>query len=84
MDDIYQKHEAALREIDRLREENRQLKPLTEERIEEETPSEHSPSLLNVSNTDAKVTQCSTVGKKLALYRSYFRGRDDVYQFSTR
>lgn len=79
MDDIYQKYEAALREIDRLREENRQLKLLTEERIEEETPAEHSALLPNVSNTDDQITQYSTVGKKLALYRSYFQGREDVY-----
>ncbi|WP_391572677.1 DEAD/DEAH box helicase family protein [Cohnella sp.] len=79
MDDIYQKYEAALREIDRLREENLQLKLQIGERTKKEVPAEHSAPLPDVSNTDDQVTQYSTVGKKLALYRSYFRGREDVY-----
>ncbi|XID92297.1 DEAD/DEAH box helicase family protein [Paenibacillaceae bacterium WGS1546] len=76
MNDIYQKYEEALREIDRLRQENRQLKLQIGELIEEDVPE--APSI-QLSGTDNTITQYSTVEKKLALYRNYFRGREDVY-----
>ncbi|MCR2803990.1 TOTE conflict system archaeo-eukaryotic primase domain-containing protein [Paenibacillus soyae] len=66
MEDLYIKYEAALREIERLKEENSKLK----KQLGYEEPKGESPS---------GVHQLSSVEEKLALYRSLFRGREDVY-----
>ncbi|CAM4291417.1 hypothetical protein L1N85_18530 [Paenibacillus alkaliterrae] len=86
MDDIYQKYEAALREIDRLRLENKQLKLQIGNRDSKgEACSFQQISTIQMrvklqgNKQPSKVHQFSSVEEKLALYRSYFRGREDVY-----
>lgn len=68
MDDIYEKYEAALREIERLTQENNRLKNQLGASVQREP--EHDPSTVH---------QYSSVEEKLDLYRSLFRGREDVY-----
>ena len=64
----------ALAEVERLREENERLKKLLEIR-------RSIPDLISVSNvlSPASVSTKSSTQDKIRLFRSLFRGRDDVY-----
>ncbi len=64
----------ALAEVKRLQEENERLKRLLEIRTS-------IPGIIPVSNTlsPASVTTKSSTQDKIRLFRSLFRGRDDVY-----
>jgi superfamily II DNA or RNA helicase len=74
MDNIKQKYEAALLEIESLRLENHELKLQLKN-----LSSEMEPVQPTAQADLPTVHQYSTVSDKLALYRSYFRGREDVY-----
>ncbi|HBS43660.1 MAG TPA: restriction endonuclease subunit R, partial [Paenibacillus sp.] len=89
MDNIEDKYKAALAHIEELKLEVTRLRGLmglldndniisTNEQI---TSNPTSPKKENKGITVAESTvhQYSTVEDKLALYKSYFRGRDDVY-----
>lgn len=89
MDNLEDKYNAALAHIEELKQEITQLKSLlgladdeniisTDEQI---TPISTSPAKVSrkTSAVESNVHQYSTVEDKLALYQSYFRGRDDVY-----
>jgi hypothetical protein len=68
----------ALAECERLREDNRQLKQRFElPLIKVEIPSPND--IAKSGFTEATVTSKSTPDDKLKLFRSLFRGRDDVY-----
>jgi len=76
LDNIQQKYEAALLEIEKLRQEIRFLRL----QIEHLSPKIESNNESLMEKKDiAIVHQYSNVEEKLALYRSYFRGREDVY-----
>ncbi|MBT2290416.1 hypothetical protein J7E73_14950 [Paenibacillus albidus] len=89
MDNIEDKYNAALKHIEELKQEITRLRSLlglpinenktvTDDQIVFHTISSAAfttESTIGVSN----VHQYSTVEDKLALYKSYFRGRDDVY-----
>ena len=47
----------------------------------EKSPDGHPPkgAVMTHSPVPSRVTKKSTVQEKIALFRSYFRGRDDVY-----
>lgn len=87
MDDIYQKYDAALREIDRLKEEINQLKIRIGHNntvygaadAVQERQVERVRANLDEVNEHEGVHRYSNVEEKLAIYRSYFRGREDVY-----
>jgi superfamily II DNA or RNA helicase len=75
---IEEKLAEALAECERLREDNRQLRqrlglPLIKAEIP--SPNDIAKSVF----TGATVTSKSTPGDKVKLFRSLFRGRDDVY-----
>ncbi|WP_214626404.1 TOTE conflict system archaeo-eukaryotic primase domain-containing protein [Paenibacillus agaridevorans] len=86
MDDIHEKYKAALKEINRLLQENERLKNQLErvasfESVKLSDSSNHAKE--GDSGTEyespATVHQLSSVSEKLAIYRNYFRGREDVY-----
>lgn len=79
---------AALRaECDRLRTENAHLRSLLAPTKNDPHASQHQPPLAAVPmaavpsppDTDASVTSDSPVAAKLALFRTLFEGRDDVF-----
>lgn len=76
--------EKALAECQRLREENAQLKlrlGITPETIVEATGKLFGDNIEQVqeTNTNINVTKYSAPEKKIHLFRSLFRGREDVY-----
>lgn len=87
MDNIKQKYEAALLEIEELKREVRTLRQRLEKSDSENGRSEFKQKdishLVNVTvplkEEHSTVHQYSKTEQKLDLYRSYFRGRDDVY-----
>ncbi|MFC5401426.1 TOTE conflict system archaeo-eukaryotic primase domain-containing protein [Cohnella soli] len=100
MDNIQQKYEAALMEIEALRREQEKLKREVESLKNQlaslssiepegnrtsqknEAPYDESiPPILaaELEEDSVVVHQLSKVEDKLALYRNYFRGREDVY-----
>ncbi|MEK3899801.1 TOTE conflict system archaeo-eukaryotic primase domain-containing protein [Paenibacillus sp. FSL R7-0179] len=82
MDNIEDKYKAALAYIKELELEISRLRALLGHTKEEgETtpfPEKSSPEVA-ASVAQSNVHQYSTVDDKLALYKSYFRGREDVY-----
>jgi len=85
MDDIYQKYDAVLRENEQLKQELKRLKmqigQFTPQAAEDHPAPPASPQEQSVTygkEQKERVHQFSSVEEKIALYRSYFRGRDDV------
>ncbi len=85
MEDIKQKYEAALFEIEKLKREIHRLRFQIKELSPELEPSDVNPGdsssfdTASVQEQSSTVHQYSKVEEKLSLYRSYFRGREDVY-----
>lgn len=89
MDNMENKYNATLAHIEELKLEITRLRSLLKLPIEEnititnEQMPSYSTSPAKESNEttvgESNVHQYSTVEDKLALYKSYFRGRDDVY-----
>lgn len=92
MKDLERKLELALKEIKRLNEENQQLKQklaaLTKENSESTSsicPSSSNETLLitehvaKIEHERGTVHNYSTPSEKIALFRTLFRGREDVY-----
>jgi len=85
LDNFQHKYEAALLEIEQLKQEIHLLKlqikklsPITEpEAIQEKSP--YTKIVAPMQEDNATVHQYSKVEEKLALFRSYFRGREDIY-----
>ncbi|MDQ0194740.1 TOTE conflict system archaeo-eukaryotic primase domain-containing protein [Paenibacillus wynnii] len=89
MDNIKDKYNAALTHIDELKLEVARLRNLLGLLNDDNTTSTNE-QIMSYSTSPAKeskettvgetnVHQYSTVEHKIALYKSYFRGRDDVY-----
>ncbi|AIQ55696.1 TOTE conflict system archaeo-eukaryotic primase domain-containing protein [Paenibacillus borealis] len=85
MDNIEDKYNAALAHIEELKLEVARLRSLLDENTTStnEQKTTYSTALVKESKEttvgETNVHQYSTVEDKLALYKSYFRGRDDVY-----
>jgi|GEM_PF-764273 Uncharacterized protein conserved in bacteria len=90
MKDLEKELELALREINRLKQENIQLKQkiaaITEDTFSifrlNPPPNNNNTALNNAVNMESakeKVHNYSPPGEKIALFRSLFRGREDVY-----
>ncbi|WP_379145881.1 DEAD/DEAH box helicase family protein [Paenibacillus sp. sgz500992] len=89
MDNMKDKYNAALAHIEELKLEVARLKSLLGLTVEENrtstdeqtTTNSTSPAKVSKETTvgESNVHQYSTVEDKLAIYQSYFRGRDDVY-----
>lgn len=89
MDNLEDKYNAALAHIEELKLEVARLKSLLGLTVEENrtstdeqtTTNSTSPAKVSKETTvgESNVHQYSTVEDKLAIYQSYFRGRDDVY-----
>ena len=80
-DDLEIQLQKALKECASLREENERLKKLLglhpEDRTSTPTSSVSEPSTLYASAN--QVTNHSPIENQIALFRSLFRGREDVY-----
>lgn len=79
--DIRNRLETALAEGQRLREEVRRLKALLERHaipLDASTPLSHEPCL-PVASEIARLGTLSDNQAKIALFRSLFRGREDVH-----
>ncbi|OAS13321.1 TOTE conflict system archaeo-eukaryotic primase domain-containing protein [Paenibacillus oryzisoli] len=87
MSDLAKQLEIALKEIERLLRENQLLKQMLEELSPSEvstykpTPSQISEELIPkyLPPSPGSVHNYSTPSEKIALFRSLFRGREDVY-----
>ncbi|WP_342420438.1 hypothetical protein [Paenibacillus sp. FSL E2-0178] len=85
MDNIEDKYNAALAHIEELKLEVTRLRSLLDENTTStnEQKTTYSTALVSESKEttvgETNVHQYSTVEDKLALYKSCFRGRDDVY-----
>ncbi|WP_410513078.1 hypothetical protein PaeBR_00955 [Paenibacillus sp. BR2-3] len=89
MDNIEDKYNAALAHIEELKQEITRLRSLLELPVNENIATTDDqiasystfPARVSTEPTigESNIHQYSTVEDKLALYKSYFRGRDDVY-----
>ncbi|AIQ10766.1 TOTE conflict system archaeo-eukaryotic primase domain-containing protein [Paenibacillus durus] len=88
MDNIEDKYNAALEHIEELKQEIIRLRhllklPINDNIITYDEIASPSNPLARINKESAigesNIHQYSTVGDKLALYKSYFRGREDVY-----
>lgn len=89
MDELQKKYSAALLEIEELKQEITRLRillnlPISKNKVitNDHISLELTPQTRTNADTtrgESSIHQYSAVEDKLALYRSYFRGRDDVY-----
>ena len=77
-DNVSERLKSAQDECDRLREENAHLRAMLG--IQDSPSKELRPTAFPiVDKSDANIAVPSTPEKKIALFRSLFRGREDVY-----
>src|SRR5271165_1184071 len=77
-DTVAERLKSAEEECDRLRAENARLRAMLG--IQESVSKEPRPATIPVASvSDGTVVKPSTAETKIALFRSLFRGREDVY-----
>lgn len=69
----------ALAKIDQLRQENTQLQQATKESQSSSSVIKHNIQVHQPEADSSPVNQQSSVNEKISLFRSLFRGREDVY-----
>jgi hypothetical protein len=75
---VAERLKSAQEECDRLRAENARLRALLG--IQDSVSQEPGPTAIPiVSSSDTNTASVSTPEKKISLFRSLFRGREDVY-----
>ena len=76
---VEQQLAAALAECERLRAENQQLRECQGLPPVVETAAQSITNTVEINSTVAVVTSRSSSDEKVKLFRSLFRGREDVY-----